>query len=138
MYVVFGDKVVDSSDIKKIIQENSDFIVEEDMSLRSKREDIVAFNMSIKIDILNEVLEDDGYELEDEDKEELLNEYMDLSDTMAMELEEYMPENSLCRVYSYKYDEVENIIKIVFTIAHEELGDLKLKDIIKRLLTLVS
>lgn len=138
MYVVFGDRVVDSNDIKKLIEENSDFIIEEDMSLRSKREDIVAFNMSIKINILDEILEDDGYELEDEDKEEIFNEYMDLSDTMAVELEEFMPEDSISMAYSYRYDEVESKIKIVFAMAHEEMGDLKLNDIIKRLLTLVA
>ncbi len=138
MYVVFGDKVVDSSDVRKEIEKNSDFIVLEDMSLRSKREDIVAFNMAIKVDILDEILRDDGYELEEEDKDEIFNEYMDLADTLGIELEEFMPENSILMTYAYKYDEIENTIKVVFAMAHEELGELKINDIIKRLLTLVS
>ncbi|SHK60075.1 hypothetical protein [Tepidibacter formicigenes] len=138
MFVIFKDEIVNSNDIRKVIEENSNFMITEDMSLRSKREDIVAFNMSINIDILNEILKDDGYDIGDENKEDLLDEYMDLADTLAFELEEVMPEKSIVKAYSYKYDELANTIKVVFAMAHKELGDLKLKDIIKRLLTLVS
>ncbi|SHH54964.1 hypothetical protein [Tepidibacter thalassicus] len=138
MFVIYKDEILDSNDIKKIIEENSKFNIIEDMSLRSKREDIIAFNMSIDINILNEILKDDGYDIDEEDKEELLDEYMDLADTLAIELERIMPKNSIIRVYSYKYDELENIIKVVFAMAHKELGDLKLNDVVKRLLTSVS
>ncbi|CAH2215279.1 hypothetical protein [Tepidibacter aestuarii] len=138
MFVIFKDEVIDSNDIKKIILDNSEFNILEDMSLRSKREDIVAFNMSINIDVLNEMLKDDGYDLEEENKEELLDEYMDLADTLAVELEEYMPERSILKAYAYKYDEVEDCIKLVFTMCHRELGELKLSDIVKRLLSIVG
>ena len=138
MYVVFNDSVVDSNEIKKTIEDNSEFKVIEDMCLRSKREDVIAFNLEIKINVLNEMLEDDGYDLDSEDKEEVLDEYMDLADTLAIELEEFMPEDSICSVYAYKYDEVEESIKVVFVMAHETLGELKLSDLVKRLLTLVA
>ena len=38
MYVAFGNRVVDSLDFKKLIEENSNFKVLKDMSKGSKRE----------------------------------------------------------------------------------------------------
>ncbi|MCT4509145.1 MAG: hypothetical protein N4A48_10410 [Tepidibacter sp.] len=138
MFVVFKDDVIDSKDIKKIILDNSEFNILEDMSLRSKREDVVAFNMSINIHVLNEMLKDDGYDIEEENKEELLDEYMDLADTLAVELEEYMPERTILKAYAYKYDELEDSIKLVFAMSHRDMGELKLSDIVKRLLSIVG
>ena len=54
MYIAFGNRVLDSNDIKNIIEENTEFKVIKDMSKGSKREDIVAFNLSVSIDMLNE------------------------------------------------------------------------------------
>jgi hypothetical protein len=138
MFVVFKDDVIDSKDIKKIILDNSEFNILEDMSLRSKREDVVAFNMSINIHVLNEMLKDDGYDIEEENKEELLDEYMDLADTLAVELEEYMHERTILKAYAYKYDELEDSIKLVFAMSHRDMGELKLSDIVKRLLSIVG
>ena len=53
MYIAFGNRVLDSNDIKNIIEENTEFKVIKDMSKGSKREDIVAFNLSLDIDTLN-------------------------------------------------------------------------------------
>ncbi|WP_099192839.1 hypothetical protein [Tepidibacter mesophilus] len=138
MFVIFKDDVIDSNDIKEIISDNSEFNILEDMSARSKREDIVAFNMSIKINVLNDMLEDDGYDVEEENKEELLDEYMDLADTLAIELEEYMPERSILKAYAYKYDDAEDCIKLVLAMCHRDIGELKLSDIVKRLLSIVG
>ncbi len=138
MYVIFKDDIIDSNDIKEIILNNSEFNILEDLSLRSKREDMLAFNMSISIDVLNEMLKDDGYDLEEENKEELLDEYMDLADTLAIELEEYMPERTILKAYAYKYDEIEGCIKLVFTMCHRDIGELKLSDIVKRLLSIIG
>ena len=54
MYIAFGNRVLDSKDIKNIIEENTEFKVIKDMSKGSKREDIIAFNLSVSIDVLNE------------------------------------------------------------------------------------
>ena len=56
MYIAFGNRVLDSNDIKNIIEENTEFKVIKDMSKGSKREDIVAFNLSLDIDTLNKEL----------------------------------------------------------------------------------
>ena len=56
MYIAFGNRVVDSMDMKKLIEDNTEFKVIKDMSKGSKREDIVAFNLSMNIDLLNEEL----------------------------------------------------------------------------------
>ena len=54
MYIVFGNEIVDSNEIKLLIEENSEFRVDKDMTKGTKREDAVAFQVSISIDELNE------------------------------------------------------------------------------------
>ena len=56
MYIAFGNRVLDSKDFKEIIEMNSQFKVIKDMSKGSKREDIIAFNLKIDVDILKEML----------------------------------------------------------------------------------
>lgn len=137
MYIVFGNEIVDSSEIGAMIEENSDFVVEKDLSKGTKREDIVAFQLSIEIETLNEYLKE-HYELDTMDDEELFDEYMTIADEAAMELEEYMPEETIANARSYKWDNSDNAIKVIIAIAHEELGELKLSDITKRLLSQVD
>ena len=71
-------------------------------------------------------------------KRELFDEYMTLSDELAMELEEYMPEDIIINARAYKWDNSDNTIKLVLAMAHLELGELKLSDITRRLLTQVD
>lgn len=137
MYIAFGRKVIDSDEVKKEIVENSEFKVVKDMSKGSKREDIVAFNLSIDLDILNEVLKDD-YDLEQLSEDELFEEYLSLAEEMATDIEEFCPEESMIDIKAYKLDESDNDIKLVMAIAHEELGEPKLRDVMKRLLTQVE
>lgn len=137
MYIVFGNEIVDSAEIGVTIEDNSDFIVEKDLSKGTKREDVVAFQLSISVETLNEYLKED-YDLESMDSEELFDEYMTIADEAAMELEEYMPEETIANARSYKWDNSENAIKVIIAIAHEELGELKLSDITKRLLSQVD
>ena len=63
---------------------------------------------------------------------------MTLSDELAMELEEYMPEDILINAMAYKCDNSDNTINLVLAMAHLELGELKLSDITRRLLTQVD
>lgn len=137
MYIVFGNEIVDSTEIGVSIEDNSDFVVEKDLSKGTKREDVVAFQLSIAIDTLNEYLKD-HYELDLMNDEELFDEYMTIADEAAMELEEFMPEETIANARSYKWDNSDNAIKVIIAIAHEELGELKLSDITKRLLSQVD
>ena len=137
MYIVFGNEIIDSSEIKDIIENNSDFNVEKDLTKGSKREDTLAYQVSINVDLLNEVIKEND-EVDELNEEELFNEYMTLSDELAMELEEYMPEDVIINARAYKWDNSDNTIKSVLAMAHLELGELKLSDITRRLLTQVD
>ena len=88
MYIAFGNRVLDSKDFKEIIESNSEFKVIKDMSKGSKREDIVAFNLSIDVNILKEILKDD---FEDVNSEEAMEEIWSLADELGTDLEEFMP-----------------------------------------------
>ena len=120
-----------------IIENNSDFNVEKDLTKGSKREDTLAYQISISVDLLNEVIKE-NYELDSLDEEELFDEYMTMADELAMELEEYMPEDVIINARAYKWDNSDNTIKLVLAMAHLELGELKLSDITRRLLTQVD
>ena len=137
MYIVFGNEIIDSSEIKEIIENKSDFNVEKDLTKGSKREDTLAYQISINVDLLNEVIKE-TYELDSLDEEELFDEYMTLADELAMEIEEYMPEDVIINARAYKWDNSDNTIKAVIAMAHIELGELKLSDITKRLLSQVD
>ncbi len=137
MYIVFGNEIIDSSEIKDIIEVNSNFTVEKDLTKGSKREDTLAYQISIDRNLLNEIIKE-NYELEDLEEEDLFDEYMTLSDELAMDLEEYMPEDVIVNARAYKWDNSDDTIKLVLAMAHLELGELKLSDITRRLLTQVD
>ena len=92
MYIAFGNRVIDSNDIKKIIEENTEFKVIKDMSKGSKREDIVAFNLSLSIDVLNEEIKDD-MDISEADEDTLFEEYMAFTEELGFELEELQKNN---------------------------------------------
>lgn len=137
MYIVFGNEIIDSSEIKDIIEVNSNFTVEKDLTKGSKREDTLAYQISIDRNLLNEIIKE-NYELDDLEEEDLFDEYMTLSDELAMDLEEYMPEDVIVNARAYKWDNSDDTIKLVLAMAHLELGELKLSDITRRLLTQVD
>ena len=134
MYIVFGNEIIDSEEIKAIIEDESPFRVDKDMSKGSKREDTLAYQVSISIEELNNILKEE-YEIDEMDSEELFDEYMILTDEIGVELEELMPEGAILNARSYKLDNSEDVIRAVIVVAHEELGEMKLMDITKRLLT---
>ena len=134
MYIAFGRKVVDTEEIKKEIENNSEFKVIKDMSKGTKREDTFAYNLSVSIDILNEIISDD-YNISDLNEDELFDEYMSLSEELATDMEELLPEDSLIDVKAYKWDLSDNDIKVVIAGVNNETGEGKLKDVMRRLLT---
>lgn len=133
MYVVFEERVVDSNEYKDLIEKNSEFKIIKDMSKGSKREDIVAFNISVSIDILNEILSED-YNLEEAEEDDLFEEYLTLAEEIATDIEEYLDNDVMLDIRAYKWDESDNDIKLVMAIAHMSLGENKLRDVMKRLL----
>lgn len=137
MYVAFGNRVVDSLDFKKLIEENSSFKVLKDMSKGSKREDVVALNLSISADILKDILSDD-YDVNQLSEDELFEELLGLFVEIGTDLEEFMPEDSVINVESYKWDESDNDIRGIMVIVHEDFSEGKLKDVARRLLTQVE
>ena len=137
MYVIFGTEIVDSEELKDIIISNSDFVVEKDLSKGTKREDVVAYQVSISIDTLKKYIEED-YGLDEVEDEELFDELMSMADEAAMELEEVMPPESILNARAYKWDNSDNAIKVIISICNEELGELKLSDVTKRILTQVD
>jgi hypothetical protein len=142
MYVTFGNKVVDSKEIQEAIEENSDFKVVKDMSKGSKREDILAYNLSISVDILKETMEEDQDLSESAEEEltedDLFDEYLTLAEELATELEEVVPEEAILDIRAYKWNQSDNDIKLVAAIAHEELGEAKLGDVMRTLVKQVE
>ena len=138
MYVAFNNEIVDSNDIKEIIEKNTEFKVLKDMSKGSKREDILAYNLSVDIDTLNELLEEEELNLSELTEDELFEEYLSLSEEIAMDIEEYVPEGAILDIKAYKWDKSYNDIKLIIVIAPEDIGELKLRDIMKRLITQVE
>ena len=134
MYIVFGNEIIDSGEIKIAIEENSSFMVEKDMTKGTKREDALAYQISISINELNEIIKE-SYQIEDLESEDLFDEYMTLSDELAMQLEEIMPEEVIMNARAYKWDNSDDTIKVVIVMGHIELGELKISDITKRLLS---
>ncbi|WP_419742318.1 hypothetical protein [Paraclostridium dentum] len=137
MYILFGNEIVDSEEIKSLIENESPFRVDKDLSKGSKREDIIAFQISVDIEELNEIIKEE-YELSEMETEDLFDEYMTLADEIGVDLEELMPEGAILNVRSYKWDNSEDRIKAVVAITHEEVGEMKLRDITKRLLSQVD
>lgn len=134
MYIAFGRRVVDTEEIKNEIEKNTEFKVLKDMSKGTKREDTFAYNLSISIDILNEIIRDD-YNIDDLSEDELFEEYMSLAEELATDMEEILPEESLIDVKAYKWDLSDNDIRVVVAGVNEETGEGKLKDVMRRLIT---
>lgn len=137
MYIVFGNEIMDSEEIKEIIEQNSDFVVEKDLTKGSKREDILAYQMSIDREELDSILKE-TYEEEELENEDLFDEYMTIADELAMQLEELMPEEVIINARAYKWDNSDDSIKVVVAMSHLELGELKLSDVTRRLLSQVD
>jgi len=137
MYIAFGNKIVDSTEIKEKIEANTEMKIIKDMSKGSKREDIIAYNISIDLDVLNDEIKD-TCDLAGLTDDELFEEYVALAEEVAIGIEDYLPEEAIIEIRTYKWEPSDNDIKLVVAIAHDELGEVKLRDIIKRLLTQVN
>ncbi|MDO5038101.1 hypothetical protein [Clostridium sp.] len=137
MYIVFGTKILDTKDIAKNIEDNTEFKVLKDMSKGTKREDVAAYNLSIPVEVLNEEIEND-YNIEELDEDTLFEEYVAIAEEIAMEVEEYLPDESQVRFVTYKWDLSDNDIRGILVVGNDEIKENKLFDVLKRLLTQVE
>lgn len=134
MYVNFITKVVDTDEIKELIENETEFKVLSDLSNASKREDMVAYKLGISVDFIRSILEED-YDLNEYSEDELFDEYLSTAEEMGTDMiEEKMPQDARVDIRAYTIDEVDNIIKLVMVMANEELGEAKIIDVLRRLL----
>ena len=130
MYIIFDETIIDSEEIKDLIQQKSDFKVEKDMCKATKREDVLAYLVTLDVDLIEKQIREE-YDLQDMEMEDLFEEYMELAEEKALELEELMPMYSIMEAKAYKWDMSENKIKTIMAVAHTDLGVLKLSDVVK-------
>jgi len=137
LYLVFGDKVLDSVEILENINQNTYFKVEKDLTKATKREDVLAYKVSIDVEKLNEVLKE-NFDLSQIDEEELFDEYMTLCDELTLDLIDFVDSKGRILSRSYKWDTYDDTVKCVVAFSSIELSELKLFDVIKRLLTQID
>ena len=134
MYIIFDEQIIDSEEIKNLIEEKSNFKVEKDMCKATKREDVLAYLLTLDVDLIKKEIEEE-YDLSGMEMDDLFEEYMQIAEEKAMELEDLMPMYSIMEARSYKWDMSENNIKTVMAVTHTDLGTLELSDVVKRLLS---
>ena len=78
------------------------------------------------------------FNLSEVDEDTLFEEYMALTEEIAVEIEEFLDDDAIMEFAAYKMDPSDNDIKAVIVIAQEELGMPKVKDVMRRLLTQVE
>lgn len=129
---------ITSEEISKMIHETTEFDVLKDISVRTKREDTLAFILQCDAGPLKQELEEELDITIADDEEAYISELMNKADEYAVEIEESLPEASIAYYYAYEYDEDEDTIKTILVVAFEDLGEKKLKDIGNRLITVVG
>ena len=134
MYIIFDEQIIDSEEIKDLIEAKSNFKVEKDMCKATKREDVLAYLLTLDVDLIKKEIEEE-YDLNGMEMDDLFEEYMQIAEEKAMELEDLMPMYSIVEARYYKWDMSENKIKTVMAVAHTDLGTLRLSDVVKRLLS---
>lgn len=137
MYVNFYTQVIDTDEIKEIIEKESDYRVLRNLTKATKREDMVAYELGISVETIKSILEED-IDITGCSEDELFDEYLNMAEEMATDLSEFMPDDAYMDVRAYTIDEVDNTIKLIMALAPEELGELKLSDVMKRLLKQVG
>lgn len=138
MYVPFGNEMVDSEEIKLKIEELTPFKCIADLSFATKREDVIALHLKIEEQDLKDILEEEGFDLDEDEAEgeDLVEEFLQLSDEIGVDIENILEEikYTMFRTYSYNYDAGNKEVKAIFLMAHKDLGIKKLNDVLGRLL----
>ena len=128
MYFVFGNEVLDSVELAKKIEESTKLRLVSDLTKSTKREDVGALLFRLSE---SEIEPEHIKEMEHEDRVDAL---MKKADEYSNEAMKMLPDEARYKVFSFRYDEVENDIEIILVIAHIELRERKLDDILNRML----
>lgn len=133
MYVLFREDIINSKDIAKIINEETPFRVETDLSKASKRDDVMSFKLSIPVKSLDSGISF-GWE-----NDELTEKCFSMAESLTKDLLEYFPKYTIQCSQAYKWDELEDRIHLVVVIANIDIKLKKLKlDILKRMMKQVD
>lgn len=137
MYIPFGNEILNEKDISEIIESKTDFKVIKDMTKGTKREDMHAFCLGVNISILNEIISEEyeDFNIEEIEEDDLFDEYLALSEEMALDMEEYLPEKAVIDAKAYKWDTSSNDIRIIVIVTSDDVDERKVRDVMKRLLT---
>ena len=129
MYVVFGDEVLDSNEIIDLFNNESDFIVETDLTKSTKREDVIALKLRIGVE---DIYSDSKF---DQYNEEIFEEYLDNAEEIITDFVEINFDYKKRFVTSaYKWEELNNSIYLIVALSDISLPLLKLNDVLNRLL----
>ena len=133
MYVLFRNDLISSDDIKKEIEEKSLFRVEMDLTKATKREDVMAFKLSIATQDLEA---DIKFDWEDD---ELVERLFSKAQSLTREFLAFFPKYTIQASSTYKWDEIEDRIHLVVVIANIDIKMKKLElDILKRMMKQVD
>ena len=129
MYVVFGDEVLDSNEIIDLFNNESDFIVETDLTKSTKREDVIALKLRIGVE---DIYSDSKF---DQYNEDIFEEYLDNAEEIITDFVEINFDYKKRFVTSaYKWEELDNSIYLIAAFSDISLPLLKLNDVLNRLL----
>ena len=129
MYVVFGDEVLDSNEIIDLFNNESDFIVETDLTKSTKREDVIALKLRIGVE---DIYSDSKF---DQYNEDIFEEYLDNAEEMITDFTDINFDYKKRFVTSaYKWEELDNSIYLIAAFSDISLPLLKLNDVLNRLL----
>ena len=129
MYVVFGDEVLDSNEIIDLFNNESDFIVETDLTKSTKREDVIALKLRIGVE---DIYSDSKF---DQYNEDIFEEYLDNAEEIITDFVEMNFDYKKRFVTSaYKWEELDNSIYLIAAFSDISLPLLKLNDVLNRLL----
>ena len=134
MYVNFIREVVDTDELRENIEKESKFKVVTDLTNATKREDFAAFELELPIDYVKEVLIENNVYLDSMSEDDLFDTYLNASEEIGESLADIMPDYAYMDIRAYTIYELEKVVKLVVATCPERLGEMKLNDVMKRLL----
>ena len=133
MYVLFREDLISSDDIKNEIQEKTLFKVETDLTKATKREDVMAFKLSIPTQDLVPGVKFDW------DNNQLVEDLFSKAQALTKDFLAFFPKYTIQASSTYKWDEMEDRIYLVVVIANIDIRMKKLElDILKRMMKQVD
>ncbi|MGL5066621.1 MAG: hypothetical protein ACRC6T_02170 [Sarcina sp.] len=134
MYVNFIREVVDTDELKEKIEGGSEFRVITDLTNATKREDFAAFELELSLDYVKEILAQNEVDTDSMSEDDLFDTYLNIAEDIGEALAELMPDYAFMDIRAYTVYELEKVVKLVVATCPERLGELKLNDVMKRLL----